>query len=96
MDLLPIGSVVKLYDYEEYIMITGWFQKDENNTNWDYCGCLYPVGMVEPGAFLFNREGIELTLFLGYQDHIQLGYKMEMEEYISKNFSDWDDHKIML
>lgn len=93
MHPLPIGSVIKLKDSDKYIMITGWFQYDENKSNWDYSGCLYPQGIIEPNNILFNKEIIDHILFLGYQETIQMNYREMVLDYMKENFPDWDSTK---
>ena len=48
-ELLPIGSVVLLKDAKKRIMITGFYVKENENSDkiYDYVGVLYPEGVVQ-------------------------------------------------
>ena len=69
-ELLPIGSVVLLKDSTKRVMIVGLKQQQENESKiWDYSGCLYPEGILDPDhLFLFDREQIQTLFFIGFQD----------------------------
>jgi len=69
-DLLPIGSVVLLTESTKRVMIVGLKQRQENDEKvWDYSGCLYPEGIIDPDRlFLFNHDQIEVLFFMGFQD----------------------------
>lgn len=79
-NLLPIGSVVLLKGSTRRVMITGRVQRQEGTEKiWDYCACLYPVGIIDPRQmFLFNHEQIEAVFFIGFQDKEELDYKKEV------------------
>ena len=66
--LLPLGTVVKLNDSQE-LMIIGYFAKEDNSSNqiYDYIGCNYPFGFDNKNHCLFNRESIKSISFVGYQ-----------------------------
>jgi hypothetical protein len=51
-------------------MIVGLKQKQENEDKvWDYSGCLYPEGIINPDRlFLFDHNQIEVLFFIGFQD----------------------------
>ena len=67
---LPIGSVVLLKDSEKRVMIVGLKQKQEGtDTIWDYSGCLFPEGIIDPDRlYLFQTEQIQRLYFIGLQD----------------------------
>lgn len=67
---LPIGSIVLLKEGKKRLMIYGRKMRDNaSQLEYDYMGCLYPEGNLEPGkAFLFNGDQIERVYFLGLQD----------------------------
>ena len=69
-DLLPIGSVVLLNDATKRVMIVGLKQQQANDEKvWDYSGCLYPEGIINPDhLFLFDHEQINTLFFIGFQD----------------------------
>ena len=76
--LLPIGSVIMLdLEKKEKIMIIGRLvrKSDEEDTVWDYCGCLAPYGLQTPEQFrVFNHDEIRRLLFIGFQDEEELNY----------------------
>ena len=54
---LPIGTVVLLKGGVKKLMITGFMSVEKENINkaYDYCGCLYPEGVLSSNnSFLFN------------------------------------------
>jgi len=55
-DLLPIGSVVALNQYQETQLIVGYkAQKEQGQEEYDYVGCLMPLGYTsEKEYILFN------------------------------------------
>ncbi len=78
-DLLPIGSVVKLTEGERSVMICGRIVVAEGSDEiYDYVGCIYPEGMAGADVIFFNRDAIELLLFVGFQDSEELTYRSEV------------------
>ena len=79
-DLLPIGSVVVLKGGNVKLMITGRIISDDKlNEIYDYVGCVYPIGITaEDEQYFFNRDGIETTLFIGFQDEDELMLRNEV------------------
>ena len=67
---LPIGSVVLLKDSTKRVMIVGLKQKLAGADKvWDYSGCLFPEGILDPEKlFLFDAGQIERLYFVGLQD----------------------------
>lgn len=67
----PIGTIVKLYDNNNLVMISGYkFCNPNNGYNVeDYIGFLYPNGlsMVDKNI-LFSKEDIEKVIFKGYEN----------------------------
>lgn len=76
-NLLPIGSVVLLKGGDKRIMICGRIQaKEGENTIYDYSGCYYPEGIVDPTSmFFFNRDAIDTVYFVGFQDKEELNFR---------------------
>lgn len=86
--LLPIGSVVLLKGGERELMITGYCLMPtgdvivdgktvtpEANTIYEYGGCLYPDGVVDPNQICcFNHENIEKVIFEGYKSDAYSSY----------------------
>ncbi len=79
-DLLPIGSVVVLQGGKRKLMITGRIlSNDKMEEIFDYCGCIYPIGMTSSDElFFFNREDIDQLFFIGFQDVEELSFKEEV------------------
>ncbi|MBC2360651.1 DUF4176 domain-containing protein [Listeria welshimeri] len=71
MDILPIGSIVKLYNGDIKLMIINrvplYNQKGQIGY-FDYSGCMYPNGKVEEQVYFFNEENIEQIFYEGYID----------------------------
>ena len=69
--LLPIGSVVLLEGGEKKLMITGFYTITEDSPDkvYDYCGCLYPEGVISSDEiYVFNQSQIAEVFFVGYED----------------------------
>ncbi|MCR5105384.1 MAG: DUF4176 domain-containing protein [Eubacterium sp.] len=79
-NLLPIGSVVKLAEAERDVMICGRIVVPDGRTEiYDYVGCVYPEGISRSDDMVFfNRDSIELLLFVGFQDTQELTYRSEV------------------
>ncbi len=79
-DLLPVGSVVKLFEGERYVMICGRIVVPDGRTDiYDYVGCVYPEGISSSDDMVFfNRDSIELLYFVGFQDPQELAYRSEV------------------
>jgi len=79
-ELLPIGSVVLLKDSTKRVMIVGLKQKQDSDAKvWDYSGCLYPEGIIDPDRlFLFDHEQIEVLFFIGFQDGEGMQFMVEL------------------
>ena len=78
-EYLPIGSVVMLKDGLKPILIAGYKMSSidkkvikndkliETNRVYDYCGFLYPEGMISLSInCLFDQSDIKEVLFKGY------------------------------
>ena len=67
---LPLGSVVLLKDATRPIVIIGFTVVEEGNPEiWDYLGCAYPIGVIDPSKnLLFQRDQIAKVLHTGYTD----------------------------
>ena len=73
-NLLPIGSVVKIYNNDRKYIILGTFCKIDNKDFTYYC-CLYPYGLINENYKVNNKVGkydiyinqddIEKIFFLG-------------------------------
>jgi len=67
---LPIGSVISLHGFERRVMVAGVRQVEaETGKTWDYCGCLYPEGVINSRELvLFDQKHVDSLYFLGFRD----------------------------
>ena len=87
LDLLPIGSVVKLKGGEKRLMITGIKQttKDNPDEEYDYLAVLYPEGHVgDEYNLVFNHDDIETVFFRGFEDFERQEFIRRLDEYYNK------------
>lgn len=79
---LPIGSVVKRRDGEDY-MITGYLLIMENDRNrlWDYSAVKFPVGYSDKQRITgLDQDEIETVICYGYMDIIQQKFMEALTE----------------
>ena len=70
-ELLPIGTVVRVKDGSQSLMITTLFpvtEKDDQKGYFDFGAVPLPLGVVGQDLAFFNKEDIDEVLFLGYVD----------------------------
>lgn len=69
-DLLPIGSVVSIFDISHRLMIIGIKPININdNHEYDYVAVPYPEGQIGiDSQILFNNDDINEISFIGCQD----------------------------
>ncbi|MCI8574855.1 MAG: DUF4176 domain-containing protein [Bacilli bacterium] len=82
-ELLPIGSVVLLKDGIKKIMIMGYMamEKKDSNKIYDYCGCIYPEGLLSSEqSLLFYHQQIEQVYFEGYKGEEYTLFQTQLEE----------------
>ena len=81
-ELLPIGSVVNVLDYEHRVMIIGIKQISlEDNHEYDYAAVPYPEGQIGiESQVLFNNEDISNVSFVGYQDSERFAFIEQIKE----------------
>lgn len=82
---LPIGTVVMLNGGAKRVMITGFctIASDDNAKMYDYCGCLYPEGVVSSDKnLLFNHNQIAKIYALGYSDDEEKEFKAKLNEVL--------------
>lgn len=67
--LLPIGSIVTLGDSPKKIMIISTYitlNKDNKKMLFDYCGCLWPEGIIDTKTNIaFNDKDIKSIISYG-------------------------------
>lgn len=84
--LLPIGSVVLLNDGTKKIMVTGFYAvpADDNSKVYDYCGCLFPEGIVSSEQnLLFDHSQIAKVFYMGYASEEEKEFKNKLAEIIN-------------
>ena len=76
-------------------MIVGLKQKQVGtDKTWDYSGCLYPEGIIDPERlYLFNFEQIERLFFIGFQDGESLKFMSYLRKLDSENEAKEDNDK---
>ena len=85
--LLPIGSVVMLNNGTKEVMITGFYtvSADDPNNIYDYCGCMYPEGIITSEQnLLFNHSQIVKLLYMGYNSDKEKEFKQKLENAVNK------------
>ncbi len=84
---LPIGSVVILKGAKKRIMITGYAQIDMEKKDkvYDYCGCLFPQGIISTeNTLLFNHDKIEKIFAIGYSDDEGKDFLEKLKETLTE------------
>ena len=83
---LPLGSAVMLKDATRPLIIIGYTIMEKGSDKiWDYLGCAYPIGVVDPERnLLFQKDQIDKVLSLGYQDDEGKKFIDQMEEAVKK------------
>lgn len=68
LELLPIGSVVRLKGAKKDLMIFGVCQtKKDSKKEFDYIGVVWPEGNLGANTqVLFNHDDIDAVNFIGY------------------------------
>ena len=80
--LLPIGTVVMLKESTKRVMIYGRLQRETDGERvWDYIGCLFPEGNINPDhSFLFDNGQIESVFFVGCQDEEEMRFQQYLQD----------------
>ena len=84
--LLPIGSVVLLNNGTKKIMITGFYSvpANDNSKVYDYCGCLFPEGVISSEQnLLFDHNQIMRVCYMGYTSDEEKEFKTKLAEIIN-------------
>ena len=85
-ELLPIGTVCTLKGGEKKLMITAFLVSHENE-EFDYCGCLYPEGMIDSSEhYLFNKGDIQEIHHMGLINEEEKEFKRDLSEYVNSTF----------
>ena len=83
---LPLGSIVSLKGATRYVVVIGYTVVEEGEQKiWDYLGCAYPIGVVDPSKnLLFDQDQIEKVVFRGFTDLEGIRFLMKLNESVSK------------
>lgn len=82
---LPIGTVIMLKGGEKRCMIIGFCTTTaDDDSMYDYCGCLYPEGVLSSDqTLMFNHDQIEKIYYLGFVDEEEKEFKTKLNEVIN-------------
>lgn len=86
-EILPVGSVVLLKNSIKRLMIIGLLQAKPEDMKrvYDYCGCVYPEGYMNPNnIYLFDEEQIDKVYYKGYMDEEQEAFELRVREILPK------------
>lgn len=82
---LPIGTVVMLKGGKKRCMITGFCIATKNMGTFDYCGILYPEGIISMDNLLtFNHNQIEKIYHLGLRDQESESFNEKLKNMMNK------------
>ena len=82
----PIGTIVNLKDYESDVMIIGYSMINSKGVKYDYCGCVYPVGILSKDDYLFfDSRNITKMVKIGCMDKEtkEVLTKVELAQYLN-------------
>ncbi|MES5926453.1 DUF4176 domain-containing protein [Bacillus cereus group sp. MG9] len=81
MKLLPIGTVVKLEEIEQFVMIIGRMVVSADKRDFDYVGVPYPVGYLgDEKVLCFNNDKIVEEMHRGYMTESELVLREKLLE----------------
>lgn len=85
--VLPLGSVVKLSDGAESMIIgrANSYEIDGIKQYTDYEGVPYPIGHSDDQVMVFNHENIEDLLFVGCQDDGHMTTTSAIKDWLDNN-----------
>lgn len=84
--ILPIGSIISLYNNNTKLMIVGYLQKTSDSKKiWDYSAVIYENGFSSPNRMVvFDKIQIERVYYVGYTNLENIEFLKEVEEHLSK------------
>ncbi|ADK03984.1 TPA: DUF4176 domain-containing protein [Bacillus anthracis] len=81
MKHLPIGTVVKLEEIEQFVMIIGRMVVSADKRDFDYVGVPYPVGYLgDEKVLCFNHDKIVEEMHRGYMTESELVLREKLVE----------------
>ncbi|MBC2214530.1 DUF4176 domain-containing protein [Listeria welshimeri] len=86
-ELLPLGSVVRLKNGEQQLLIISRFALYNNQGvigYFEYSGCLYPHGQTDQTSYFFNQEDIEKIYFTGYVNEAEREFREKVDKELKK------------
>lgn len=96
---LPIGTVVMLKGGKKRTMITGFCITPAENKEkvYDYCGCLYPEGVIKSNqVLLFDHEQIDNVYHLGLIDEEEQQFKNKLNQVLKEvNINEKEEIEIL-
>ena len=79
--LFPIGTIVKLKDNDQNLMVAGYGGANAQGAVFDYIGLPCPVGIINKNlTVLFNDAQIETLRYMGYIDAPTQAYIAKVED----------------
>lgn len=84
---LPLGSVVKITDNEEEIMIIGYlgfYEEEKGVQAYDYIGCKVLTGYTDNDIVLFDKELIDNVIFMGYKTEESIANLKRLDKICEK------------
>jgi hypothetical protein len=94
---LPLGSVVKLNDLDDKIMIIGYMPYGtvkEGNIASDYSGVRVSEGYNYDNAIMFNKDNITNIIFMGYKNEIIIKRLKKYDALLKLLKSDKEDDNV--
>ena len=85
-EFLPLGSIVLLKEAKRYVVVIGYTVVEDGSKDiWDYLGCPYPMGVMDPNKnLLFNRDQIEKVVFTGFRDEDGRKFRKKLTDTLKK------------
>jgi len=88
-DLLTLGTLVKLSNISEKVLIIGFRGIDDRKIMFDYIGLVYPYGFIDrKNVLLFNNSDVERILYDGYMSQEEIEFKNEINNVYYSNDGD--------
>lgn len=83
---LPIGSIVKLKNFDLLVMITGKFPLVKVKSSYkyyDFRGQIYPIGDIgQEETYCFNIEDVDKTVYKGYISEENVVFNEFLQSYV--------------
>ncbi|MBC6308468.1 DUF4176 domain-containing protein [Listeria sp. FSL L7-1582] len=86
-ELLPLGSVVRLKNGEQQLVVISRFPLYNNQGvigYFEYGACLYPNGQIDQTAYFFNQEDIDEMYFTGYINEAEETFRVKVKAELEK------------